>query len=208
MNMLKEPILVQTIFPPVFKPINHMYNYSFIIIINNYKSILEMAPPKWLVDYWKEEKNWVWRYTRGSDLNQIMCGIPMKDSIWTKKHIREFQAHMNHVKQTLEKDTILYRGTRVLSPTMNEACFTMQNCHYMSTTKSQAIAKEFAGKKDGYIHKLYCKKGVILYDLQELYDDNPLQREKEVLIYPNHTLSFVNKKGNVLSWIVSPHKES
>jgi hypothetical protein len=32
--------------------------------------------PGWLIDYWKQEPNWVRRYVRGSfELNMIMCGL-------------------------------------------------------------------------------------------------------------------------------------
>ncbi len=157
--------------------------------------------PTWLIDYWKQEPNWVRRYVRGSfELNMIMCGLKVdKGHIWTKKAISEFQKHMAKVKQVLAKDTILYRGTSEISPTMEKACVEMSNCHFMSTSKSQAIAKEFA-RKGGYVHKFICRKGLAIYDLEDLYEGNVAKREKEVLIYPGCTMKLISMKGHILEW--------
>jgi len=78
----------------------------------------------------------------------------------------------------------------------------MTSCQFMSTSKSLAIAKEFAGK-EGFIHVLHCAKGVEVYDFKNVYGDMPVKREKEVLVYPGCTLNFISKKGNVLHWNVT-----
>lgn len=66
----------------------------------------------------------------------FICGLKVaKGHIWTKKAISDFQKHMA------------------------KACVEMTNCHFMSTSKSLAIAKEFA-RKNCYIHKFICKKGL------------------------------------------------
>ena len=163
--------------------------------------------PTWLIDLWKQETNWVRRYLHGSyELNMIMCGNTVeKGTIWTKKAITDFERHMKKVKQTSSKDIILYRGTTVISPTMANACIEMTTCQYMSTSKSLAIAKEFATKK-GFIHKLICKKGLEIYDLEEIYGDDRVKREKEVLVYPGCNMKLIEKKGNILTWEVTSKK--
>jgi hypothetical protein len=35
------------------------------------------------------------------------------------------------------------------------------------------------------------------------YDDNPLKREKEVIIFPGHTLTLEKYKDHVFTWHVS-----
>lgn len=185
----------------IIKREGNLYTPSFYII---FSLLYKMAPPKWLVEYWKQEPNWLKRYMRGSDLNSIMCGINMKDSMWTKKTISEFNNYMNLIKQPLKKDTILYRGTYVVSPTMSPACLSMINCQYMSSSKSLSIAKEFAGKRGGFIHTFLCKKNVITFDLQHIYEKEDPVREKEVLIYPGQQLTLISKKGNMLTWEVTP----
>lgn len=164
-----------------------------------------MAPPKWLVHYWKEEPNWIKRFVRGTEINHFLCGLTdmnPANTLWTPKAIREFQAYMDSVVTMADKDMILYRGSTVESPTMHPLMPEMVNCQYMSTTKSRAIAKEFAGKKDGYLHVLHVKKGVRLYDLDAIYGENVAKREKEVLIYPGARLVLQGAKGHVLTWDV------
>jgi hypothetical protein len=162
-----------------------------------------MTPP--LPEYWKTEKNWVKRFVRGSfELNGKLCGIYVTpDTEWTAPRIRAFLRYMESIKQPLQKETTLYRGSWVISPTMHPACLEMDNCQFMSTSKSRAIATEFAGKK-GYLHILECSKGVITYDLEEIYGEDRVKREKEVLLYPGCHLTFMSKRGNILRWRVSP----
>jgi len=165
-------------------------------------------PPAWLTQYWKDETNWVKRFVSGSfELNSSLCGLTVtKDTIWTKSVIKQFLKYMNTIQQTTKKPTILYRGTRVLSPTMSPPCFNMVSCQFMSSTKSLFIAKEFAGK-DGFVHVMNCHKGVKIYDLHEIYRDDPVAREKEVIIYPGCHLIFIKKIGNKLYWdIISDPK--
>ena len=160
---------------------------------------------EWLENYWKEEPNWVKRYIRGSwALNMIMCGLEkgIDKDMWSSKHIKQFIKYMKKVQGKLDKDTILYRGTTSISPTMSPACIEMTNCHFMSTSKSRAIATEFSGRKGGYLHTFMCKKGVPVYDLNDIYGDNIVKREKEVLIYPGCKLTLISKKGNNLVWQV------
>ena len=167
-----------------------------------------MPPPKWLIDYWKSESNWVKRFVRGSfELNMILCGSkPHKDTIWKKSAVDEFLEYMPTIKQQFKKKTKLYRGSTVISPTMDEACLEMDNCQFMSTSKSLSIANEFAGKK-GYVHIFTCEKGVDFYDLEELYGDDGVKREKEVLLYPGCHLKLDKKNDNKLYWSVSnPNK--
>jgi hypothetical protein len=161
-------------------------------------------PPKWLTDYWKSEPNWVKRFVQGSfELNMVLCGEkPTKDTIWKKQAIDDFLAHMSTIKQQFKKKCKLYRGSSVLSPTMNPACLEMENCQFMSTSKSLAIANEFAGKK-GFVHILTCEKGVEFYDFEELYGSDKVSREKEVLLYPGCHLKLDEKKGNKLYWTVT-----
>ena len=163
-----------------------------------------MPPPKWLIDYWKTEPNWVKRFVRGSfELNMILCGEkPYKDTIWKKTAIHEFLAYMSTIKQQFKKKTKLYRGSHVISPTMHPVCLEMENCQFMSTSKSLSIANEFAGKK-GFVHIFTCDKGVDFYDIKELYGDDKVKREKEVLLYPGCHLKLEKKSGNKLYWAVS-----
>lgn len=163
-----------------------------------------MAPPKWLVDYWKEEPNWVKRFTRGTEINHFLCGLTdmnPADTLWTPKAIREFQSYMDSVASVTEKHMILYRGSTVDSPTMHPLMPEMMNCQYMSTSKSKAIAKEFATKQ-GYLHILHVHKGVRFYDLKEIYGNNVSKREKEVLVYPGSRLVLREAKEKALTWDV------
>ena len=165
-----------------------------------------MAPPAWLVQRWKEQPNWVKRFVQGSyELNAILCGVPIDKSatIWKPAAVREFLAHMKKVQQIATKPMILYRGTQVQSPTMSPAALTISSCQFMSTSKSQAIAKEFAGR-NGYIQEFHVGKGVAYYDLEELYGDDPVKREKEVLLYPGCTLELVSFNKNKLVWNITP----
>lgn len=73
----------------------------------------------------------------------------------------------------------------------------------MSTTKSQDIAKEFAGPK-GFVHEFHIEKGVEYYDLEALYANEPVKREKEVILYPNCRLQLVSYSKQKLLWKVSP----
>lgn len=160
-----------------------------------------MTPPQWLIEYWKNNKSWIKRYQRESwSINAELCGIPYdKDStLWTKTNIRKFNKFMNENSIKLKKELILYRGTENVSPLMTELCYQMKNCQYLSTTKSRSIAKEFMGKK-GYLHILYCKKGTKIYDMKDDYD-SPVKREKEVLILPNHQLTLLEFKNNIVKW--------
>lgn len=166
-----------------------------------------MSPPKKITDYWKTESNWVKRYVRSSyELNLNLCGFTQyKDTLWTKSAIKEFLLYMPTIKQKFKKEQKLYRGSYVISPTMHPACLEMDNCQFMSTSKSLNIATEFAGKK-GFVHIFACKKGVDFYDLKELYGDDPVKREKEVLLYPGCHLTLDKKIGNKLYWSVSKKK--
>lgn len=163
-----------------------------------------MPPPKWLTEYWKNEPNWVKRFIQGSfELNMILCGNkPHKDTIWKKSAVKDFLDYMPTIKQQFSKETKLYRGSTVNSPTMHEACFEMINCQFMSTSKSLSIANEFAGKK-GFVHIFTCEKGVDFYDLEDIYTDDKIKREKEVLLYPGCHLSLTKKNGNKFYWSVS-----
>ena len=71
-------------------------------------------------------------------------------------------------------------------------------------TQSRAIAKEFAGKRDGYLHILHLRKGVRIKDFSEFYDSDLVRREKEVLLYPGQKLVLIKRVGNTLTWEVYP----
>lgn len=166
-----------------------------------------MAPPSWLVERWKEQKNWVWRFVQGSfELNSILCGLPIDKSatMWKPSAIREFLQYMDSIKHKAIRPMKLYRGTHSTSPTMKPVSFEMQSCQFMSTTKSPQIAKEFAGPK-GFVHELHISKGVDYYDLEELYGNEPVKREKEVLLYPNCKLQLVSYSKQKLVWKVLPN---
>jgi len=164
-----------------------------------------MPPPKWLVQRWNENPNWVKRYIEGSfELNSLLCGIPIDKSatIWKPSAIKQFLEHMNTIKQVAKKPFVLYRGTTVPSPTMSSLAYEIVSCQFMSTTKSHAIAKEFKGK-NGFIHELHIQKDVKYYDLENIYGDDPVKREKEVILYPGCTLHLVSFKNNKFVWNVS-----
>jgi hypothetical protein len=165
-----------------------------------------MSPHLSIVEYWKSEPNWIKRYIRGSyELNLTLCGLKkiiQGNTLWTKSAIQDFLNYMKDNRQVISEPIQLYRGTNVVSPVMTAACLEITNCQFMSTSKSKAIATEFAGKK-GFIHILHCSKGVVVYDFNNIYGDDPVKREKEVLIYPGCKLSLLSKKDNVLHWSVT-----
>ncbi len=163
-----------------------------------------MAPPNWLVDYWKENPNWIKRFQRGTELNAFLCNVPLyrkSDTLWSPTAIRQFKAYMNRVKQAAPDGFTLYRGTTVPSPTYQPLCVEMINCQFLSTTKSRAIATEFGRK--GYLHILKLEGGVPIYDMKEIYRTDPVKREKEVLIYPGASMTLVGLKGSVFTWKVT-----
>ena len=177
-----------------------------------------MSPPKWLEDFWKRETNWIKRYMQGSwELNMILSGkdsrVDKKSTMWKPKAIRDFLEFMDKHKKLLKRKTTIYRGTTVLSPSMDSACFEMKTSHFLSCSKSLDIAREFAGK-DGFVHVFVCDPGVSVFDFKSIYGNDPVKREKEVLLYPNMQLTFVlqnndknkNKKENknILTWHVKP----
>jgi len=53
-----------------------------------------------------------------------------------------------------------------------------------------------------------CDKGVGIYDFEDIYGDEPVKREKEVIIYPGCHLTFSKKVGNKLYWDVTADKPS
>ena len=167
-----------------------------------------MAPPAWLVEFWKREPSWIRRYMQGSfELNAIMCGvsgIKKSDTIWKPAAVREFIAYMDTVAERVKEPTIIYRGTTVESPTMHSFANILPTCQFMSCTKSRAIAKEFAGKRDGYLHILHLRKGVRIKDFSEFYNSDLVRREKEVLLYPGQKLVLIKRVGNTLTWEVYP----
>lgn len=166
-----------------------------------------MPPPEWLKEYWKQEKNWLKRYMNGSwELNMILSGhkseVDLTTTLWKPKAIRDFLEYMDKNKQLLKKEIKLYRGTEFISPTMDPACYQIKSKQFLSTTKSLNIAKEFAGK-NGYVHTLICSKGVPTYDYKDIYEDDNIKREKEVLIYPGVVLTLIKKLNNNLVWNVT-----
>jgi hypothetical protein len=166
-----------------------------------------MPPPAWLIERWKEHKNWVRRFVEGSfELNSILCGVPIDKSatMWKPAAVRDFLKYMESVKRVFTKPITLYRGTAGgESPTMSPISFDIRNCQFISTSKSQEIAKEFAGKK-GYVHEFHISKGVEYYDLEEIYANDPIKREKEVILYPNCRLQLISYSKQKLVWKVSP----
>jgi hypothetical protein len=163
-----------------------------------------MAPPKWLVEYWKQEPNWIKRFQRGTELNAFLCGTPLyrrSDTLWTPAAIKQFKTYMNRVKQLAPEGLTLYRGTSMPSPTYHPLCAEMSNCQFLSTSKSKSIAAEFGRK--GFLHIFKLEKGVAIYDMKDIYGTDPVKREKEVLLYPGATMSLVSLKGNTFTWKVS-----
>lgn len=65
---------------------------------------------------------------------------------------------------------------------MHPACFNMENCQFMSCSKSLSIAKEFSGKK-GFIHVFRCDKGVGIYDLEDIYGDKRARNAKRKYLF-------------------------
>jgi hypothetical protein len=166
----------------------------------------------WLEKYWEEEPSWIKRYMRGSEINDLLAqkaglggAIDVKQTMWKPKAIKEFIKFMNENKQVLDKQTTFYRGTTMISPLFNPACFEMTNHTFVSTSKSIDIAKEFMGrnKKNGFLHVLVCEKGVPLYDMKDDYGENLVSREKEVLIYPGVKFTLIKKEGNKMHWSVT-----
>ena len=163
-----------------------------------------MAPPKWLVEFWKEEPDWIKRFQRGTELNAFLCKVPVYDkshTLWTPQAIRSFKAHMTKMRQLAPEDMTLYRGTSKPSPTYQPLCETMTNCQFLSTSKKKSIAKEFGRK--GFLHVFKLKKGVAIYDMKDTYGDDALKREQEVLIYPGAIFKLESLEGNELTWTVS-----
>ncbi len=165
-----------------------------------------MAPPKWLVEYWENNKSWSKRFQRESwSINAELCGIDYDKTatLWNNETIKEFNDFMNKNSTIVNKKITLYRGTENMSPTMQQLCYPMKNCQYLSTSKSKAIAKEFMGRKNkGYLHIFYCQKGVRIYDMKDDYGSDKVKREKEVLILPNQKLTIFELKKNIVKWNV------
>jgi hypothetical protein len=152
--------------------------------------------------------DWINFYINGSwELNMILNG--MEDEVfeprWNEDKIQGFLKYTNKVKQTFKDETILYRGTRVISPTLTpkdgKVCFEMESKGFLSTSKSIDIAQEFTGKK-GYLHILICQKGVKHLDFEPYYRNDKINREKEILLYPGCKLFLKEKMGNTLVWDV------
>jgi hypothetical protein len=152
--------------------------------------------------------DWIRFYINGSwDLNMTLSGMgdEVFESRWDENKISNFLTHMNKLKQTFKEETVLYRGTRVLSPTLTpkdgKVCFEMESKGFLSTSKSMDIALEFAGKK-GYLHILICSKDVKHLDFEPYYRGDKINREKEILLYPGCKLSLLEKTGKTLVWSV------
>lgn len=162
------------------------------------------GPPKHVVEYWESEPNWIRRFMRGSEINAFLCDVDVYNqayTLWTPSARRKFVQYMEEVAQTLPKKTVLYRGTSTFSPTYQPLCETMVNCQFLSTSKSKSIAREFIRRK-GYLHVLEVHRGVQVYDLQSIYNENDPSREKEVLIYPGARLELLDISGKTLRWKV------
>ena len=163
-----------------------------------------MSPPKQIVEFWKEESDWIKRFQRSTEINGFLCKVPIfsqAHTLWTPAAIKQFNTYMKGVKQLSPGAMTLYRGTTTFSPTYHPLCETMVNCQYMSTTKSKAIAKEFGRK--GYIHVLNLDKGVAIFDMKESYGNDPVKREQEVLLYPGAHMKLEHIEGNIFTWHVS-----
>jgi hypothetical protein len=143
------------------------------------------------------------------ELNMYLNGMGdgIEYTIWNEDTINKFIKYTNKVKEKFKEETILYRGTSVLSPTLtpkdSKVCFEIESKGFLSTSKSIDIAKEFTGRKGkGYLHILVCQKGVKHLDMEPYYQGDKGRREQEVLIYPGCKLSLVEMVGKTLVWNV------
>jgi len=164
-----------------------------------------MSPPQWLIEYWKNNTSWIKRYQRESwSVNAQLCNIDYdkNSTLWNVKNIKLLEQYIKKNSTKLTKELILYRGTENISPLMSNFDYKMNNCQYISTSKSRAIAKEFT-RKNGFLHILYCQKGILIYDMKNDYENDGVKREKEVLILPNHQLILLEFKKNIVKWKIS-----
>ena len=106
---------------------------------------------------------------------------------------------------TLTKFKTVYRGTWD-SPipywNLNEEIPINQNI--VSTSSKKSIAKEFSNSLKGFLHILQLILGCYIFDMKNYYNNHVLNREKEILILPNHKFTLLNKNGHCLTWLVSP----
>lgn len=161
------------------------------------------------LDVFWDQMNWVHRYMSMSrDVNAYLNKEPYDKSgkHWTKKDIKEFCEWMLANGTVLARGRTLYRGT---SQDVNEPYFKYNpNRSFVSMTKSEAIAHEFASPKGkGNVHVLHLTKGCTVFDFQPYYASfriPALKREKEVLLYPGHNMTLMSEKGRVKHWRVEP----
>jgi hypothetical protein len=161
-------------------------------------------PPVWLKKFWEENPNWIKRYQQTSlELNLMLCKLPVSnESIWTEKDVTLFKRYMSKKGQVLTSPITLYRGTIHESPIMKPLSNELISCQFLSTSKSRKIAEEFKWKSTGYLHILKCEKGVKIYDMKDDYGDDPVKREKEVLLFPGQSLLLEKYKDHVFTWRV------
>lgn len=168
-----------------------------------------------------------------NDLNKFICGLNKgeiefnKNRLhgWDKKKIKAFIREMNKVSTFLDKEIILYRGTRkYASPIMKDFAPELINCHYLSTSRSESIANRFmraTRTQVGYLHILRCQPGVRFLDMEPYYKDSSqpgLSEEEEIILSPGCTLfllgmtpiEFVDDNKNYtvkkwkVEWLVKP----
>lgn len=133
------------------------------------------------------------------ELNQFICGFNSETikwdknrvHVWDKKKIKQFSKEMNKVGTFMDEEMILYRGTKShATPIMKEFAPELENCHYLSTSRSESIANTFirpTSTRVGYLHVLRCQPGVRFLDMEPYYkiSSQPgLSKEEEVILYP------------------------
>jgi hypothetical protein len=151
------------------------------------------------------------KYTKASwDVNMLLCGIdPQLDpeyQRWSKSDIRKLVNFLKKNSKPLEKETILYRGSKHPSPTMQEMRPEITSCQILSTSYSEEIGYEFSkrGRGTGYLHVLRCQPGLKVYEVPSV--DLLTRREREVIIPPGCKLLLKSlepieiSEGKIKQW--------
>lgn len=150
-----------------------------------------------------DASSWPERYIHSSsDVNNILAGRPVskQGKHWTRTEVRRFVAWVKQHADIGRSRRILYRGTQ--SPTPAPTLPT--SVTFLSTTTDQNIAREFMGR-NGFLHVLHLDAGCQTFDMRQHYGANPVSREREVLVLPQHVFEFKNRdvQGR-LHWSVRP----
>jgi len=165
---------------------------------------------------WNSE-SWPKRYITSSQVNGMMCGttpIPSERTkrdkagnllFWNKKTVKQFNRYMNARAGVVRKPMTVYRSTHLFpSPTKQPLEEEMTSCMYLSTTTSRKYAKGFhKGSILPFLHVMDVRPGVKIYDMQQEFDTEKENKEKEILIYPKAKLTLKRAVGRTLYWQVT-----